>query len=126
MKTDVPSPTNAYAVPDAGELDVDTEGLVSPMQVPADKESISKQVWRQFCRKRTFLATVGFAFGVVALQMGQGILLFRLLGAEGRGEYATTVLYVQMLLYVGRVSADHFDSATEPDVQQHLDVKNGG
>ncbi|WP_236621409.1 lipopolysaccharide biosynthesis protein [Rhodopirellula sallentina] len=33
--------------------------------------------------------------------MTQGILLARLLGPEGRGQYATTVLYVQLLLYVG-------------------------
>ncbi|WP_404310293.1 lipopolysaccharide biosynthesis protein [Neorhodopirellula lusitana] len=49
----------------------------------------------------SFIQTVGFAFGIVALQMGQGILLARLLGPEGRGQYATTVLYVQLLLYIG-------------------------
>jgi O-antigen/teichoic acid export membrane protein len=48
-----------------------------------------------------FVWTVGFAFAIVALQLGQGILLNRLLGPEGRGAYATAVLYVQMLLYVG-------------------------
>lgn len=52
-------------------------------------------------RAFSFAQTVGFAFGIVALQMAQGILLARLLGPVGRGEYATTVLYVQMLLYVG-------------------------
>ncbi|MEM1226632.1 MAG: oligosaccharide flippase family protein [Planctomycetota bacterium] len=57
--------------------------------------------WVQFERFRAFAQTVGFAFGIVALQMAQGILLARLLGPEGRGQYATTVLYVQMLLYVG-------------------------
>ncbi|WP_146513411.1 lipopolysaccharide biosynthesis protein [Rubripirellula amarantea] len=51
--------------------------------------------------KGQFLWTVGFAFAMVAVQLGQGILLVRLLGPEGRGEYATAVLYVQMLLYVG-------------------------
>lgn len=48
-----------------------------------------------------FLYTVGVAFGIVALQMAQGILLARLLGPEGRGQYATAVLYVQLLLYIG-------------------------
>ena len=48
-----------------------------------------------------FVWTVGFAFAIVALQLGQGILLARLLGPEGRGAYATAVLYVQMLLYIG-------------------------
>ena len=48
-----------------------------------------------------FLWTVGFAFAIVGLQLGQGILLARLLGPEGRGAYAAAVLYVQMLLYIG-------------------------
>lgn len=48
-----------------------------------------------------FVSTVGFAFAIVGLQMGQGILLARLLGPEGRGEYATSVLYSQLLLYIG-------------------------
>ena len=48
-----------------------------------------------------FVSTVGFAFGIVALQLGQGILLARLLGPEGRGQYATSVLYTQLLLYIG-------------------------
>lgn len=51
--------------------------------------------------KWQFLYTVGVAFAIVALQMAQGILLARLLGPEGRGQYATAVLYVQMLLYIG-------------------------
>ncbi|MEM6472502.1 MAG: lipopolysaccharide biosynthesis protein [Planctomycetota bacterium] len=48
-----------------------------------------------------FLGTVGVAFGIVGLQMGQGILLARILGPVGRGEYATAVFFVQMLLYIG-------------------------
>lgn len=52
-------------------------------------------------RKRQFVTTVGSSFGIVFLQLGQGILLARLLGPEGRGEYATAVFYVQFLLYIG-------------------------
>lgn len=52
-------------------------------------------------RATTFLQTVGVSFAIVALQMTQGILLARLLGPQGRGEYATAVLYSQILLYVG-------------------------
>ena len=48
-----------------------------------------------------FLSTVGIAFLIVALQLAQGILLARLLGPTGRGEYATAILYSQLLLYVG-------------------------
>ncbi len=47
------------------------------------------------------LATVGVSFGIVALQLAQGILLARLLGPQGRGEYAAAALYSQMMLYVG-------------------------
>ncbi len=52
-------------------------------------------------RGRQFASTVFFAFAVVGLQLGQGILLARLLGPQGRGEYATATLYAQLLLYVG-------------------------
>lgn len=52
-------------------------------------------------RGQTFAVTVGVSFAVVFLQLTQGILLARLLGPEGRGEYATAVLYSQLLLYVG-------------------------
>ncbi len=52
-------------------------------------------------RGQTFGVTVGVAFAIVFLQLAQGILLARLLGPEGRGEYATAVLYLQLLLYVG-------------------------
>lgn len=48
-----------------------------------------------------FVSTVGVSFAIVGLQMGQGILLARLLGPTGRGEYATAVFFVQMLLYIG-------------------------
>ena len=48
-----------------------------------------------------FVYTVGFSFAIVVLQMVQGILLARLLGPQGRGEYATAVFYAQLLLYVG-------------------------
>ena len=51
--------------------------------------------------KWQFVWTVGFAFAIVALQLGQGVLLARLLGPEGRGAYATAILYVQILLYIG-------------------------
>lgn len=49
--------------------------------------------------------TVGVSFGIVALQLVQGILLARLLGPQGRGEYATAVLYGQTLLYIGLFGA---------------------
>lgn len=56
-------------------------------------------------RRRTlatqFVTTAGVAFAIVGLQMGQGILLARILGPVGRGEYATAVFFVQMLLYIG-------------------------
>ena len=51
--------------------------------------------------KWQFVETVAVALAIVAMQLVQGILLARLLGPEGRGEYATAVLYVQLLLFVG-------------------------
>ncbi|OYP30393.1 lipopolysaccharide biosynthesis protein [Rhodopirellula sp. MGV] len=50
---------------------------------------------------RQFVGTVGVAFLIVVLQMGQGILLARTLGPVGRGEYATALFFVQLLLYIG-------------------------
>ena len=52
-------------------------------------------------RATPLLTTVGISFGIVALQLAQGILLARLLGPQGRGEYAAAALYSQMMLYVG-------------------------
>ncbi|MCM2374062.1 lipopolysaccharide biosynthesis protein [Aporhodopirellula aestuarii] len=78
-----------------------------PVDIVPDDISTSTTVGRLRSRADklgkfgSFVQTVGFAFAIVALQMTQGILLARLLGPEGRGQYATTVLYVQMLLYVG-------------------------
>ncbi len=56
-------------------------------------------------RLRPLMTSVGVSFGIVALQLAQGILLARMLGPEGRGEYATAVLFAQSLLYVGLFGA---------------------
>ncbi|TWU59439.1 Polysaccharide biosynthesis protein [Rubripirellula tenax] len=70
--------------------------------VAADLESGSGRASGTIKRKALqFASTVGFAFAIVGLQLGQGILLARLLGPVGRGEYAAAVLYAQMFLYVG-------------------------
>ncbi len=66
----------------------------SPHQAPAPTKSFSQLASQ-------FVSTAGVAFAIVGLQMGQGILLARLLGPVGRGEYATAVFYVQLLLYIG-------------------------
>ncbi len=47
--------------------------------------------------------TIGVSFAIVFLQLLQGILLARLLGPIGRGEYATAVLYTQTLIYMGQL-----------------------
>ena len=51
------------------------------------------------------IKTVGVSFGIVALQLVQGILSARLLGPEGRGEYAAALIYAQSILYVGLFGA---------------------
>lgn len=48
-----------------------------------------------------FVTTVFVSFAIVGLQLVQGILLARILGPVGRGEYATAVFFVQLLLYTG-------------------------
>lgn len=48
-----------------------------------------------------FLSSVAVAFGIVGLQLLQGVLLARLLGDQGRGEYAVAIFLVQLLLYIG-------------------------
>ncbi len=47
------------------------------------------------------VTSVGVSFGIVGLNLVQGILLARLLGPEGRGEYASAILFTQVLLYIG-------------------------
>lgn len=89
---------NSLSVSGVGETNAQPE-LAQHESNVADEESAGllstgRQKWQ-------FVYTVGFAFGIVVLQMAQGILLARLLGAVGRGEYAVSVLYVQMLLYIG-------------------------
>ncbi len=54
-----------------------------------------------FSRAKKYAYTIGVSFLIVGLQLIQGILLARLLGPVGRGEYATAVFYPQLLLYVG-------------------------
>jgi O-antigen/teichoic acid export membrane protein len=75
------------------DLDLQAE-LDIPDKHSAGLLSTGRQRWQ-------FAYTVGVAFAIVVLQMAQGILLARLLGAVGRGEYAASVLYVQMTLYIG-------------------------
>lgn len=56
-------------------------------------------------RHRAVLATIVSSFGIFGLTAVQGILLARLLGPEGRGQYATGIFYTQTLLYVGLLGA---------------------
>lgn len=67
----------------------------------ADADSVDTGPPRETSTRVQFISTVGFAFAIVVLQMGQGVLLARLLGPEGRGQYATAVLYAQLLLFIG-------------------------
>lgn len=47
------------------------------------------------------VSTVGSNFLVFGLQAIHAILLARLLGPQGRGEYGTAMFYAQLLIYVG-------------------------
>ena len=61
----------------------DTRETLSELP-PRDTPAAASSRWQ-------FVYTVVVAFAIVALQMGQRILLARLLGPEGRGQYATAV-----------------------------------
>lgn len=52
-------------------------------------------------RHRALIGTVGVSFLVFALQALQGVLLARVLGPEGRGQYNTAVFYTHLLLFAG-------------------------
>ena len=45
--------------------------------------------------------SVGTSFAIFFLTVVQGVILARLLGPEGRGEYGTAVFYTQTLTYIG-------------------------
>ncbi|WP_044256231.1 lipopolysaccharide biosynthesis protein [Rhodopirellula sp. SWK7] len=92
MNDSAPTAVSDLPLMTDGEHESAFEGVAVPSQMGRTKK---------LGKLGSFVQTVGFAFAIVALQMTQGILLARLLGPEGRGQYATTVLYVQMLLYVG-------------------------
>src|ERR671911_636332 len=47
------------------------------------------------------MATVATSLTVVALNAMQGVLLARMLGPAGRGEYGTAVFYTQTFTYIG-------------------------
>jgi len=69
--------------------------------------------------RRQFQQTVSVAFAMIAWQLAQGILLARLLGPVGLGEYATAIFYTQLLLYLGlcggvEVVGRHATDATTP------------
>jgi O-antigen/teichoic acid export membrane protein len=57
-------------------------------------------------RKRlTVLSTVGTQFAIFALHAVHSIILARMLGPAGRGEYGTVMFYSQTLLYAGMFGA---------------------
>ena len=87
--------------PSAGELTSGT--IVDSQDDPSDTATVtpsgrgvadehSAGLLRTGRQRWQFVYTVGVAFAIVVLQMAQGILLARLLGAVGRGEYAVSDL----------------------------------
>lgn len=67
----------------------------------AIEASVPARLWQLVSRRRSFLSTVSVAFATVGLQLAQGILLARLLGPHGRGEYATAVFWSHFLMFIG-------------------------
>ena len=93
--------TPDFAAGQSLALEEEVVDALGGMRPDASSDALSSDALDARSTLKKFVSTVGFAFVIVALQLGQGILLARLLGPEGRGEYATAVLYVQLLLYIG-------------------------
>ena len=55
----------------------------------------------EVARHATVLSTVGTSFAVLLLQTVQAMVLARMLGPGGRGEYASAILYTTLLTYIG-------------------------
>lgn len=56
---------------------------------------------------RDMIATVVTSFVLFGMMTLQGIFLARMLGPEGRGQYATAVFYTQTLTYIGLLGTQH-------------------
>jgi len=100
----MPNTENTTARSAESSADLTVMGGTSPAQpesVDRDEKVSSRDRNISLTRFGSFLQTVGVAFAIVSVQMVQGILLARLLGPEGRGQYATAILYSQLFLYVG-------------------------
>ena len=70
--------------------------------------------WRRWLLKvagkhltRDVISTVVTSFVLFGLMTVQGVFLARMLGPEGRGQYATAVFYTQTLMYVGLLGTHH-------------------
>ncbi|MCG8649848.1 MAG: oligosaccharide flippase family protein, partial [Pirellulales bacterium] len=61
------------------------------------------KLWR--LAKSSVAETVGTQMGIFGLQAIHSIVLARILGPEGRGEYSTVVFYSQTLLYAGMLGS---------------------
>jgi antigen flippase len=56
---------------------------------------------------RKMVGTVVTSFVLFGLMTVQGILLARMLGPEGRGQYGTAVFYTQTLIYIGLLGSHY-------------------
>ncbi|MDZ4657823.1 MAG: oligosaccharide flippase family protein [Bythopirellula sp.] len=56
---------------------------------------------------RDILSTVATSFVLFGFMTLQGIFLARMLGPEGRGQYATAVFYTQTFIYIGLLGTQH-------------------
>ncbi len=73
---------------------------------PADSSLPSRSYPRKFIGQHfKVITTVGTSFALFGMQAVQGLLLARILGPEGRGQYGTCVLYAQAFTYVGLLGA---------------------
>lgn len=61
------------------------------------------RAWLDRARRTSAVSTVGTHFGAFTLMALQGVLLARILGPAGRGEFAAAIFFAQTLTYIGLI-----------------------
>jgi antigen flippase len=108
-----------------------TQYVVSASEVPGST-ALAPQPWVEKLSSLgkllspDIVGTVATSFVLFGMLTVQGVLLARMLGPAGRGEYATAVFYTQTLMYVGMLGTQHavarWSARRKTDAQRLLDT----
>ncbi|HBE69360.1 MAG TPA: hypothetical protein DDW52_14535 [Planctomycetaceae bacterium] len=71
------------------------------LEAAAAEQSVAVRVFALVMARVGMIGSIGSSFAVFGLQALHSILLARLLGPVGRGEYGTAMLFTQTMLFVG-------------------------